>query len=344
MFHSRWTGSHYAAGLKYGAMLRKHGMTPQILQTPERRAFAEACIPLYQAHYPQILEEIRGVAEGLHRDFMEIAEFLCSMYCYVFDSRCSTIAFSAQGKTVFARNSDFSTSIEGLCDSPLYRLQGCPAFLGNTTAWTEIEDGVNEWGLAVGLTFVYPVKIAPGLNAGMLVRYLLERCKTTDQAICALERLPIASAQTITLADPSGKLAVVECNCDRMAVLRPQPGTHFVFATNHFVSPEMQPYQYSGVDDCHSHQRYQTCAAAFQQPCGAPVAFAMDLLAGKSGFLCQYDRSQGMDTIWSVVYDLTDSKIFRAEGNPARKRFRADPRTKALGWDRATVVRKADRT
>ena len=37
-----------------------------------------------------------------------------------------------------------------------------------------MEDGINEYGLAVGLTFVYPKITKAGFNAGMLVRYLKE--------------------------------------------------------------------------------------------------------------------------------------------------------------------------
>ena len=37
-----------------------------------------------------------------------------------------------------------------------------------------MEDGINEHGLAIGLTFVYPKIRGAGFNAGMLVRYLLE--------------------------------------------------------------------------------------------------------------------------------------------------------------------------
>lgn len=55
-------------------------------------------------------------------------------------------------------------------------------------------------------------------------------------------------------------------------------------------------------------------------------AAARDLLAGRFGFLCQYDRSAGMDTVWSVVYDLREETIWRAEGNPSRCEFREDTR------------------
>jgi len=43
-------------------------------------------------------------------------------------------------------------------------------------------------------------------------------------------------------------------------------------------------------------------------------------------FLCQYDRETGKDTVWSVVYDVGEGRIYRCEGNPSRKRFAEDER------------------
>ncbi len=54
----------------------------------------------------------------------------------------------------------------------------------------------------------------------------------------------------------------------------------------------------------------------------------MNLLSGKYGFMCQYDRKTNADTIWSVVYDLKSNHIWRVEGNPSRKKFKEDTRFK----------------
>ena len=63
------------------------------------------------------------------------------------------------------------------------------------------------------------------------VRYVLERCRTVEEAIEAIRELPVGSAQAITLADRSGAVAVVECNCCLLytsglgvAKLRSRPG------------------------------------------------------------------------------------------------------------------------
>ena len=328
MYHSRWKGSHYEAGLRYGNILHKKGVNPvdNIPINDERKEFAAKCLPIYEKFYPEIVEEIKGMADGLQIDYVHIADFLSTMYCFVFDNKCSCFAFSYKGKTIFGKNSDFIVSMEKFCDSAYYKLNNAYSFIGNTTAWTEMEDGVNEHGLAAGLTFIYPIKIKPGFNAGMLVRYILEKCKTTDEAILALKKIPIASPQTITLADKSGNIAVVECNCDKAVVLDPQEGKNYVFTTNHFVSEEMQRYQFDGDDDVHSHERYETLVNAFTNSQDYSLDFTKDLLSGKMGFMCQYDRKRGLDTVWSSIYDLTDGTIFRVEGNPSRKAFKQDKR------------------
>lgn len=325
MYHSIWKKSHYQVGLRYGSMFTVNPLS-HFERSAEKTAFTQKCIPLYQKYYAEILEEMKGISEGLHMQWKTVAESLFTMYCFAPQNRCSSFAFCSNGKTILAKNSDFLTFVKKLCDSPYYSIEGGYRFVGNTTAWTEIEDGMNEHGLAVALTFVYPTQIMPGLNAGMLVRYILEKCKTTQQAIKVLQEFPIASAQTIILADRTGDIALVECNCQKVNVIIPQQNKNVVFATNHFISDTMKVYQYHGEDDCYSHKRYETLSYAFENNYDISLQFVMDLLSGKKGFLCQYDKSEGIDTIWSSIYDLTEHKIYRAEGNPKTKSFREDNR------------------
>ena len=44
--------------------------------------------------------------------------------------------------------------------------------------------------------------------------------------------------------------------------------------------------------------------------------------------MCQYDRKTGADTVWSVIYDIQNLKVYRVEGNPSRKQFEEDKRLK----------------
>lgn len=249
-----------------------------------------------------------------------------SMYAYTYDNHCSCIAISTPDCILLGRNSDFLVEIEKVCDSAYYQLDHVYSFIGHTTAWSEMEDGMNEHGLAVGLTLLYPTKIKAGFHAGMLVRYILEKCKTTKEAIEVLHRLPIGSSQTMTLVDCYGDIAIVECNCDKVVV---RNNHQVLFTTNHYISPSLQTYQYLGKDDIHSHERYETFMNFVRDKKKYSVDTVQELLSGKYGFMCQYDRRLGMDTVWSCVYDVKEKRIFRAEGNPSRKKYQIEKRGKS---------------
>lgn len=65
--------------------------------------------------------------------------------------------------------------------------------------------------------------------------------------------------------------------------------------------------------------------------------YAQDILSGKKGFICQYDKKQKFDTIWSVVYNLNDLQVLCAEGNPSKVKYKVDNR---LTWGLINVLRR----
>jgi len=343
MYHGRMKGTHYEAGLKWGRMVLDYGKKidhcPTFDLTDERFEFAERCLQEYRKHFPEVLDEIQGIAEGNQVPVETLQTILLSMYCFEFVNRCTCFAFSTENEIIFGRNSDFLVSLEKMYMNCIYRLKDSHAFNGNTTAYVEMEDGVNEHGLAAGLTFVYPKLRKPGLNAGMLVRYLLEKCKSTMEAIEELQRLPIASAQTITLADTDGNIAVVECNPEHVVVIKPKQGENFVATANNFNSAEMQTYRNPGIDDWSSDERCQTAFKALRgngKECYT-TEFAKAILSGKHGFMCQYDRKKNADTVWSIIYDLKRKQVWRVEGNPARKEFKLDTRMNLIRTRKQTA-------
>jgi len=330
MQYAEFTGTHYDAGYRFGldALSRKIIIPDKLpyRMTPERLSFSAACLPIYRAFYPQLLDEIQGIADAQSADVSLLRALLFSMYAIPPMCACSCFAYSDGQEIIFARNSDFFLALAQNNLNVLYRFSdGGFAFNGNTTAFTEIEDGVNEHGLAVGMTSVFPREIKPGFNAGLLVRYLLETCRTVSEALAALKRLPIASAQTITLADVSGDIALVECDCSGMEVVRPRASAPFVCAVNAFHSPAMSRAAPPTLDDWLSAERYHTMRSALSaRRCSAE--YARRLLRGEFGFLCRYERASGRATVWSVVCDLKRRRLFRADGDPSVTPFMPDTR------------------
>ena len=80
------------------------------------------------------------------------------------------------------------------------------------------------------------------------------------------------------------------------------------------------------IDDWRSHERYETAQHALSKTDTYSFELIKDILSGKYGFMCQYDRRTNADTVWSCIYDIKNKKIYRCEGNPSRKRFVEDKR------------------
>jgi predicted choloylglycine hydrolase len=328
MYHPRFTGRHYDMGYKYGRLMKKQNVHISQLDkmTVEKKEFGKKCSAICREVFPEVIEELQGLSDGMEISFNDFAGWILCMYCYEYKHGCTCFACKDDNHIIFARNSDFFLEIKDVCQSALYSPEKGYRFIGNSTALVQIEDGYNEHGLAIGLTFIFPRIIKPGLNAGILLRYTLEKCRTVKEAIKALHSLPVSSSHTLTMADKTGDMAVVECTCEKMVVIQPNEGENFVVSANHFISPEMQPYERLCWLD--ARERYRVAGKVLKANNKYSCELARDILAGKYGFMCQYKREFGFDTLWSTIYDLTGDRIYRAEGNPARVGFKEDTRLK----------------
>lgn len=295
--------------------------------TKERQDFAQKCIKSYQKYFPEVLDEIKGIAkgQGCKEDLQAV---LLSMYCLMPSTHCSCFAARSKGGVVLGRNSDFLTEIEKLYMNVIYTFyKGSYSFTANTTAFFEMEDGINEKGLSIGLTSVAPLKVKPGLNADMLLRLFLEKCQSVDDVITLITKIPIASSQTLICVDRHNRAVLIECSCDHLEIQRIDDSCSFVCATNMFNLPCMKQYNCLPEDNWQAEERYQTLTYYLSQQSNVKtVNNYKNLLAGKYGFLCQYDRTTGKDTVWSVIYDYTNRIVERVEGNPRRKQFKQDKR------------------
>lgn len=331
MIKLEFEGTHYEIGYNWGRNLKLHGIN--VLAgvpfpiTKKKIAFAEECLPHYQKYFPEVLEEIKGIAHGQEVEFNQLTTVLFNMYCLTPSTNCSCFVSKSTDGVLLGRNSDFLTAIEELYLNTIYRFESDSySFNGNTTAFVEMEDGINQHGLAVGLTSVGSKNIQAGINAGFLVRLFLEKCATVDQCLKLLDILPIASGQTLVIGDRSGDAVMVECNSQFISSIRLSENTTAAYSVNEFNTPELKEYHDLPRDTWHASERYETLKNYFANRNSIALEDAMSLLRGDEGFICQYDRRTGKDTMWSVVYDLNSSRVYRAEGNPSRVAFQLDSR------------------
>ena len=167
-------------------------------------------------------------------------------------------------------------------------------------------------------------------NSCFAVRYLLEKANTIEQALNLLMQLPIASNYNILIADKRGKMVVVECtpNIKKIGEAKSVDDGYLVCTVNSFISDKLKPYDFAKGDDYHSYTRYSVvmdnCINNVKN--NDPVVETQKLLKGEYGFMCQYDDEPDFETIWSSIFDLSNLMIYRAEGDPRRKKFITDKR------------------
>ncbi len=89
-------------------------------------------------------------------------------------------------------------------------------------------DGVNDAGLSMSLAFGGRRATAPGFAMPLVVRYLLECCDTTGEAVSTLARLPVQASYNLTILDRAGEAATAHVAPDR-----PLSIGKTVVATNH---------------------------------------------------------------------------------------------------------------
>jgi len=335
MYKPRLKGSHYEMGLHYGNLLYKNGVRlDEIVKCDEEKLkFGVESMRICQEIYPNVLKEIRGMAEGLHLSYETLGTFIITAGAFDFDIGCSNLAVKTDNGVFFGRNHDMFTVLKKTTETVLYRPDEGYYFVGQGDIMIGKEDGINEHGLAVGMNFVYPKRVKPGLNFMIIVRLLLETCKNTKEAIEVLKKIPASTSHNIILADKSGDMAVVEM-CSEATRIR-YPEHNYIVSTNHFNHPDMLKHENRIEENWFMTSDRYTCMEKalhnklHMENTVIDLEFIKSILSGKQGRLCNYDKKLKFDTLWSFCAELKTLNIERAEGNPSRAKFKKETR---LDW------------
>ena len=126
-------------------------------------------------------------------------------------------------------------------------------------------DGVNDAGLAVSLTFGGRPQVGEGFGIPLVIRYVLEVCETTADAVRVLRRVPVHMSYNVTVLDRSGEHVTVYLAPDRPARV-----THLAAATNHQGEVEWGPY----VAAIHSVERLDFVQDLLARDTAVPAAVA----------------------------------------------------------------------
>jgi predicted choloylglycine hydrolase len=126
---------------------------------------------------------------------------------------------------LLVRNYDFDPA---LLEGVIARTELTRPVIGMSDCIWGVLDGVNDAGLAMSLAFGGRRATAPGFAMPLVVRYLLELCETTEEAVSTLARLPVQASYNLTILDRAGEAVTAHVAPDRPLSL----GRALV-ATNH---------------------------------------------------------------------------------------------------------------
>ena len=105
--------------------------------------------------------------------------------------------------------------------------------MGMVEGLSGLSDGMNDAGLAISLTFGGRVVTGKGFGVPLIMRYVLETCRDTQDAIEALRNIPSHMSYNLTLVDKHGHLATVFLSPDRPIIVKNTP-----YTTNHQLGNE----------------------------------------------------------------------------------------------------------
>jgi predicted choloylglycine hydrolase len=126
---------------------------------------------------------------------------------------------------VLVRNYDYSPKLfEG---NLLYSAWHRPVIAMLDCLWGVL-DGFNDAGLVVSLTFGGRKIVGDGFGIPLVLRYILEFCQETGEAVENLQRVPVHMPYNVTVLDQSNNYATVYLAPDKPAVVTGSPA-----CTNH---------------------------------------------------------------------------------------------------------------
>jgi predicted choloylglycine hydrolase len=329
MFHPTVKGSYYDMGYGYGTVLYKHGFRLDE-QSAEKLEFGRKSEGEIKRVFPEILAEIRGFADACHATYEQATAMIFGVGAFRVSPACSIFAASDGSDVVFGRNYDFFYSFKKYTESYLTCPKDAYWSLGHTDIFIGREDGINEKGLAIGMTGVEGKTVKPGISFCLALRRVLDKCANVKEGVKTLTDAHVIAADNYLLADKEGSIAVVEASPDKTRVRWLGKGDTFIVCTNHFVHPEMQDMEDQAErskSNWDSLPRYATISERLKKLGGKiDVKAAEKILSDHSGYVCSHQNKIKLGTIWSITASLKKLQIFRAEGHPCRAKYKQDLR------------------
>jgi len=287
---------------------------------------------IFKSFAPEILEEIRGLADGSKLKYEELlnssisSPYFSPMFCSAF------VALNNLTKNrgpIMGRNVDWLKESKKYVRYVLTRpSNGYKHICSRPLESVGYYDGINERGLAIAWTGVFTLKseVAPGMLMFFVTKLVLERCSSVKEAVKLIKNIPIASATNFIILDRN-EAVVIETTSKHKVIRKPEKMNrgNFIIMTNNFISPKMKRYdiiqkKWPKITDP-KIKRYKEL---IKESAGLiDIKMTKEILSDHEGFICIHGKEGEMisETISSFITLPRSKSLFYANGNPCENEY-----------------------
>lgn len=329
------SGTHYEIGYDHGKALAGEirrfyslfltKLAERDVSTGTALKIAKKFSECIEKHAPDLLEEVRGIADGAKIEYDSVLSLNCMFeipriagkkeihYCTVWGVTDGRKCLAAQNLDLASEYGGFLTLFRiSPVDKRAVLLQAMPGMVGML--------GMNRDGLVFSGTTVSSREVRYGLPKPFIGRTILHNCDNVDSATEFLQNVPRTTGGNPLLADARGGLRVLECSAVKCAVFHPEKG--YVASTNHYTDDDL--FGLSPPDTGSSQARLERITRLLEHWKGGDLDEMFSFARDHEHFpdnmtIC---RHGSISTVSSLVFVPSEKCIWIASGLPCSTGFR----------------------
>lgn len=326
MYKLELEGTYYEIGRQIGKALEKvKSYPPKFPQEVLEKSHPYEEVA--KKYTPDLLEEFRGLADQLDIDYYVPITLELTPYRFQMTS-CLVYAVSGEhtrsGLPILARSHEWKEEEKdnlAVCHTaPKDKLKS----LGFTFHWPLVSryGGMNEAGVALSSASSSFENSGPGIIVNIATRWILDNCRTTQEAVTFLEKMPKVWGETYVIIDKENTIAKVESHAKKTNVTYSKSG--FTSNTLHFDTLEMQDLVSQEDRDL------------FREPFSARQNYLNDWFELNKGNITEnmiqdvlkdhvhqmcYHGSIGLEICWSYILTIGKEEALVCAGRPCKNEF-----------------------
>jgi isopenicillin-N N-acyltransferase-like protein len=297
-------------------------------------------VPYARTYAPELVEEIKGIAEGADSSFQEVF-FLNSFDDIAADTSNPMLATKFFGCTSFATSGGVTTNDEAFIgqnfdynvifqdfpiiikaknesgrSSLIYTMAGMLGFIGQ-----------NSSGISVANNKLFSSDPRPGVPFTLIIRRILEQ-ETIEDAINVVVNAHRTTGMNYLICDSYGKVVNIETTAAKYEVIYPTAG--YITHTNHYITQKLKSYQLMEPrDSIVRNDRMDKLVCARAKNGEITYEYLKECLKDHANYpksICNHldekvPSYKRMKTISALIMQPKRRKIWVTNGNPCQNEF-----------------------